>query len=167
MQPTVIVGPPGCGKTTFLQRICELLELPFEMYSCAGVNDSSMSGTARRWASGEPAMPTALVVSTGLANPSIILDEAEKAATSNYNGKLLDALLPFLEPRSASKYHDIFVQASVDLDLCLNAGVNSSTRRIYTQQAHPRRSSARRSAASVKAAADLVLTPEDASASTR
>ena len=60
-------------------------------------------------------MATALVVSTGLANPLVILDEIEKAATSKYNGNLLDALLPLLEPRSASKYHDIFVQASVDL----------------------------------------------------
>ena len=115
MRPTVLVGPPGCGKTTFLQRLGELLELPFETYPCAGINDSSLSGTARRWSSGEPAMATALVVSTGLANPLIILDEIEKAATSKFNGNLLDALLPFLEPRSASKYHDIFVQASVDL----------------------------------------------------
>jgi hypothetical protein len=65
--------------------------------------------------SGEPAMATALVASAGLANPLIILDEIEKAATSKYNGNLLDALLPFLETRSASKYHDIFVQAPVDL----------------------------------------------------
>ena len=115
MRPTILVGPPGCGKTTILQRLCELLGLPFETYSCAGINDASLAGTARRWSSGEPAMATALVVSTGLANPLIILDEIEKAATSKHNGNLLDALLPFLEPRSASKYHDIFVQASVDL----------------------------------------------------
>ena len=115
MQPTVLVGPPGCGKTTFTQRLGELLKLPFEIYPCPGINDSSLAGTARRWSSGEPAMATALVISTGVANPLIILDEIEKAATSKFNGNLLDALLPFLEPRSASKYHDIFVQASVDL----------------------------------------------------
>ena len=115
MRPTALVGSPGCGKTTFSQRLGELLELPFETYSCAGINDSSVAGTARRWSSGEPAMPTALVISTRVANPLIILDEIEKAATSKFNGSLLDALLPFLEPRSASKYHDIFIQASVDL----------------------------------------------------
>ena len=115
MRPTVLVGSPGCGKTTLFQRLAELLELPFETYSCAGINDSSLAGTARRWSSGEPAMPTALVISTRLANPLIILDEIEKAASSKFNGSLLDALLPFLEPRSASRYHDIFVQASVNL----------------------------------------------------
>ena len=115
MRPTVLVGPPGCGKTTFYQRLAELLGLPFETYSCAGINDSSLAGTARRWSSGEPAMATALVISNRLANPLIILDEIEKAASSKFNGNLLDALLPFLEPRSASRYHDIFVQAAVNL----------------------------------------------------
>ena len=113
--PTVLVGLSGCGKTTFLQRLAELLGLPFETYSCAGINDSSLAGTARRWSSGEPAMATSLVISNRLANPLIILDEIEKAATSKFNGSVLDALLPFLEPRSASRYHDIFVQASVNL----------------------------------------------------
>ena len=115
MRPTVLVDPPGCGKTTFAQRLGELLELPLETYPGGAINESSLAGTARRWSSGEPAMATALVVSAGLANPLIILDEIEKAATSKYNGNLLDALLPFLEPRSASKSHDIFVQSSVDL----------------------------------------------------
>jgi hypothetical protein len=115
IKPTILLGSPGCGKTTFSQRLGGLLELPFETYSCAGMNDSSLAGTARRWSSGEPSLPTALVISTRLANPLIILDEIEKAATSKFNGSLLDALLPFLEPVSASKYFDVFVQASVNL----------------------------------------------------
>jgi ATP-dependent Lon protease len=45
-----------------------------------------------------------------IGNPLILLNEIEKAATN-----LLDALLPFLASRSASKYHDIFVQVSVNL----------------------------------------------------
>jgi hypothetical protein len=115
MRPTVLAGLPGCGKTTFAMRFAELADLPWEIYSCAGVHDSRFAGTARGWSSGEPAFPISLVVSSAIANPVIILDEIEKAGGSSKNGDFLEALLPMLEPRSAAKFFDVFIEASVDL----------------------------------------------------
>jgi len=115
MRPTVLAGLPGCGKTTFAMRFAELAGVQWEIYSCAGVHDSRFAGTARGWSSGEPAFPTSLVVSSAIANPVVILDEIEKAGGSSKNGDFLEALLPMLEPRSAAKFFDVFIEASVDI----------------------------------------------------
>ncbi len=115
MRPTVLAGLPGCGKTTFAMRFAELACLSWEIYPCAAVHDAKFAGTARGWSSGEPAFPTSLIVSSAIANPVVILDEIEKAGGTSWNGSLLEALLPMLEPRSAAKFFDVFVEASVDL----------------------------------------------------
>jgi ATP-dependent Lon protease len=130
MRPTVLAGLPGCGKTTFAMRFAELAGVQWEIYSCAGVHDSRFAGTARGWSSGEPAFPTSLVVSSAIANPVVILDEIEKAGGSSKNGDLLEALLPMLEPRSAAKFFDVFIEASVDLSGVIFIGTANDPERL-------------------------------------
>jgi hypothetical protein len=125
IRPTILTGPPGCGKSTFAIRLAELLKVPCEMYGCAGINDSSFGGTARRWNTGEPAMPVSLIVNSGSANPMVILDEIEKAGQSRQNGNLLDSLLPMLEPRTAMRFHDLYFQAPVDLSGVIFIGTSN------------------------------------------
>jgi hypothetical protein len=115
IRPTILTGPPGCGKSTFAIRVAELLGVPCEVYGCAGINDSSFGGTARRWNTGEPAMPVSLIINSRSANPMVILDEIEKVGLSRHNGNLLDSLLPMVEPRTAARFHDLYFQAPVDL----------------------------------------------------
>jgi hypothetical protein len=115
IRPTVLVGEPGVGKTRFWEKLLGLLDIPFTVYSCGGVSDSSLAGTARRWSSGEPSLPLSLVRQHHIANPAIVLDEIEKAGTSRHNGNLLDALLAFMEKQSATNYYDPYLQAPVDL----------------------------------------------------
>jgi ATP-dependent Lon protease len=85
------------------------------VYGCGGIADSSFAGTARRWSSGEPALPVGAIISANVANPLFILDEIEKAGTSTTNGNLFDALLSMLEPKSSSRFFDVFIQSDVDL----------------------------------------------------
>jgi hypothetical protein len=126
IRPTILAGPPGCGKTTFWIRLAELLGVPCEVYGCAGINDSSFGGTARRWNTGEPAMPVSLIINSRSANPMIVLDEIEKAGQSRYNGNLLDSLLPMLEPRTAVRFHDLYFQAPVDLSGVMFFGTSNA-----------------------------------------
>ncbi len=113
--PTVFVGSPGCGKSTFSERLLELLGVRAETYSCGGVADAALAGAARRWSSGEPCLPLNLIRRFNTASPGIVLDELEKAADSRHNGNLRDALLGFWEPRSATRWHDPYIEAPVDL----------------------------------------------------
>ena len=115
LRPTILAGPPGCGKSTFLMRMAELLGLPAEVYGCAGITDSSFGGTPRRWSTGEPAMPVSLIMNSGFANPVVILDEIEKASQSRHNGSIIDTLLSMVEPRTAVKFYDLYFQSSVNL----------------------------------------------------
>ncbi len=115
LRPTILTGSPGSGKTTFATRLLDHLGVPHETYPCGGVSDGSLGGTARRWSSGEPSLPLALVRRHSFASPGIILDELEKSGTSRHNGALFDVLLGLLEPQSSRTWHDPYLQAPVNL----------------------------------------------------
>lgn len=125
-RPTIFVGKPGSGKTTFAGRLFDVLGIQHTVYSCGGVSNSSLAGTPRRWSTGEPSLPVSLVTRWQTAAPGIVLDETEKAGTSRHNGNLLDSLLGLLEPRSSSAWHDPYIQAEVDLSHVLWIGTANS-----------------------------------------
>jgi ATPase family associated with various cellular activities (AAA) len=115
LKPTVLAGPPGCGKTTFAMRLANLLGVPSQIYGCAGVHDAKFTGVSRTWSTGEPSIPASFIASTEIANPVMILDEIEKAGGSDQNGKFLESLLPLLESRTAVRYFDPYIESEIDL----------------------------------------------------
>ncbi|WP_457092072.1 AAA family ATPase [Microvirga sp. P5_D2] len=115
IRPTILVGSPGCGKSRFANRLLTVLDLPHDMIPCGGVSDGTFAGTPRRWSTGEPSLPVALILRYKVAGPGAILDEIEKVGTSRHNGQAHDALLAFLERETASRFHDPYVQAPCDL----------------------------------------------------
>ena len=115
IRPTILVGSPGCGKSRFATRLLKVLNLPHDLIPCGGVSDGAFAGTPRRWSTGEPSLPVALITRYKAAGPGAILDEIEKVGTSRHNGQAHDALLAFLERETASRFHDPYVQAPCDL----------------------------------------------------
>jgi len=126
MRPTIFVGPPGGGKTSFARCLLDLLQVPYEVYNCGGIGDASLAGTARRWSTGEPSLPLSLMRRHLCASPGVILDEVEKAGTSRTNGALTDALLGLLEPTSAEVWHDPYIQSAVDMSHVVWIGTANS-----------------------------------------
>jgi ATP-dependent Lon protease len=74
-------------------------------------------GTDKRWYSAEPCHPFLAIAQKKIANPLILIDEIEKAATRSDYGRFWDALLGFLEPETASRYPDPALQVSLDLSM--------------------------------------------------
>lgn len=115
LRPTLLVGPPGSGKTKLAMELATALGLFPTKFSCAGVADSSFAGTSRQWGSARASVALQAIQRSMIANPCIILDEIEKTATDKRNGSLLDSLLDFLERDNASGVFDPALECPVDL----------------------------------------------------
>ncbi|WP_062233532.1 AAA family ATPase [Aureimonas sp. N4] len=115
MRPILLVGKPGCGKTSLLGSVARRLGLPSVVFPCASVSDGSFGGTPAQWHTRRASTPLQLIRSSGRANPAVILDELEKTGVSAANGSLVHALLPMLERHSAESYFETALELSVDL----------------------------------------------------
>ncbi|MBZ6077361.1 AAA family ATPase [Microvirga puerhi] len=115
LRPTILVGSPGCGKSRFARKLLASIGMPHDVISCGGLSDGTFAGTPRRWSTGEPSLPVALIGRYKNAGPGIVLDEIEKVGSSRHNGNVHDALLSFLEQETASRYHDPYIQAPCDI----------------------------------------------------
>ena len=74
-----------------------------------------LRGLARGWSSSRPGGILQLMAVEGVANPLILIDELEKASTSNHNGRIWDVMLQMLEPATSRNYLDECLQVSCDL----------------------------------------------------
>ncbi len=113
--PLLLVGKPGCGKTTLAETLVELLGIPHRTYDGAGTLDANILGVDCRWSTGAAGLHLDLMMETNTANGVIVIDELEKIGGSDRNGDVRQRLLGLLEPRRAKAFMDPFLSASLDM----------------------------------------------------
>jgi ATP-dependent Lon protease len=115
IDPLLLVGSPGTGKSWVARRIAELCRLGIATADLAGSMDAmQIAGSARGWMNTQPCLPAATMAQTRTANPMIIVEEVEKAGCSSRNGDPVAAMLNLIEPESARHYYDRCLQTEVD-----------------------------------------------------
>jgi hypothetical protein len=115
LRPLLIVGEPGGGKSRFVRRLGEVLGLHVWRTDASRSDGAVFGGTDRRWYSAEPCHAFLAIAQGRIANPLVLIDEIEKAATRSDYGRLWDALLGFLESETSARYPDPALQTNLDL----------------------------------------------------
>lgn len=112
-RPSLLVGPPGVGKTKIAREICKALGLYHQEANVGGSSESHLFGLSAGWSSAHAGIVTEAVASSRVLNPCIILDEIDKVHASR-NGDIQGEILGLLEPDEARRYFERYLRATVD-----------------------------------------------------
>jgi MoxR-like ATPase len=109
LPPVILIGPPGCGKSTYARTLATLSGAPIRALDAAASNASfTVVGSDPTWSKAQAGIPLQEIAKTGIANPVMIVDEIEKAGIMTASGgsrvSLPEALLGLLEPSSSTSW---------------------------------------------------------------
>jgi len=115
VRPTLLVGPPGVGKTAFAAQLADALGLPLRVIAGgATTHTHDLTGLSRIYESSQPSVIAQTMLYEKTANPVVVIDEVDKARAGFEYGRFVDALLTFLETETARAVPDECLLTTVD-----------------------------------------------------
>lgn len=111
LPPTLLLGPPGVGKSRFAEEVCRVMNVPPPLLVsiAAETNGSAIGGSSTFWSNASPGQLFELLAwghrgHPPVANSVLVLDEVDKAPDSKYDA--LGSLYTLLEADSARCFVD-------------------------------------------------------------
>ncbi len=115
LQPILLLGAPGVGKTHFTHRLAEILKTTVHRQSFDNAQSNSpLRGSDRHWSNSSVGALWEHIVLGEKANPVVLLDEIDKGANESSHHRPVEALLSLLEPVTASKVKDVSIDFEFD-----------------------------------------------------
>jgi len=114
LEPMLLLGDPGVGKTHFARRLSTLLGTGYAFVGMSSLTAGwILSGANAQWKNARPGKVFESLVGGDYANPVIVVDEIDKAGSdSQYDP--LGSLYTLLEPDTAAEFVDEFAEVPID-----------------------------------------------------
>jgi ATP-dependent Lon protease len=114
LPPMLLLGEPGIGKTHFARKLAELLGTGFGFVPMSSLTAGwVLSGASSQWKNAKPGKVFDTFLNGDYANPVIVVDELDKAASDGQYDPL-GALYELLELDTATRFVDEFVELPID-----------------------------------------------------
>ena len=106
LPPILLTGKAGIGKTRYLSELAMLVNAPFKTIGLSSATSGwILGGMDFAWRGGKPGMVFETLMNHPCANPVFLLDEIDKASTSNEHSPI-GALYQLLESQTAQAFVD-------------------------------------------------------------
>jgi ATP-dependent Lon protease len=108
-----LIGPPGIGKTCFVEGLSKIFNKPFGKICLGGYNDtSSLEGFGYTYEGSRPGEIVKILQNTNRMDPIISLDEVDKIDKES----IINLLIHLLDPIQNKTFHDKYF-GDIDIDL--------------------------------------------------
>jgi ATP-dependent Lon protease len=114
INPILLLGDPGIGKTYLATQLAEALGVATEKISAGGAQGGfQFTGSHTSWMGARPGSLFTLLAEGGCASPVVVIDEIDKIGASA-QFPVLPVLLDLLEPNTAQRFKDQFFDMEFD-----------------------------------------------------
>jgi ATP-dependent Lon protease len=114
LQPILLLGGPGIGKTHFARRVSQMLGTGFGFVPMSSLTAGwVLSGASSQWKNAKPGKVFETFLNGDYANPVMVVDEIDKASADGQYDPL-GALYELLEAQTAARFTDEFAEIPID-----------------------------------------------------